>query len=108
MITIAGTSTKAFDLKNTYDACVVASQTGLISQSCTIKYTGTTILGKTVSTTCTFTADTLNLKNQKPASCTFPSSFKGLKSVSIIPIKATLTPLTTVVFLDSLNGTIYT
>ena len=101
MISIAGTNTESFSLGFTYNACVLASQTGLVAESCTIQYKGVTTTGVSVSTLCTFTADLLA---PKAAPCSLPSSFTGLKNVSIVPVTASLPADTTILILDGVSG----
>ncbi|KAG7008957.1 hypothetical protein G7Y79_00004g015410 [Physcia stellaris] len=104
MITTAGTNAKSFSLTSLANACVVASQTGLVAESCTIQYNGTKAVGGgTESALCTFKADPLN---PKAALCQLPNTFSGLKSVSIVPVTATLPPATTVVFIDNVGGSV--
>ena len=105
MITTAGTNAKSFTLTSLANACVVASQTGVLAESCTVQYNGTKAVGSgTVSALCTFTVtDPLE---PMAAPCKLPSSFSGLKSVSIAPVKATLTPASTVVFIDNVAGSV--
>ena len=102
MISIDGTSSTSFALKSLDNACVLVSQTGLVAESCTIQYKGVTTSGGTVSALCTFEADLLA---PKLALCTLPSSFTGLKSVSIVPVTATLPPATMVMVIDNVYGT---
>ena len=102
-ITTEGTSTKSFDLKSLYNGCVLASQTGVVAQGCTIQYTGVRTDGVVVSKTCVF-----NTLATQLAFCEFPTGFKGLKSVKIVPVRADLLPPTTVVFIDTVLGSTYT
>ncbi|KAL8852721.1 MAG: hypothetical protein Q9221_002351 [Calogaya cf. arnoldii] len=95
--------TKSFALYSDYNGCVVASQTGLVAQACRIRYTGTKTDGTVVSTTCDFNPDLVDL-NPQLAFCTFPRGFTNLKSVSVFPEQATLTPASTVVLVDTLSG----
>ncbi|KAL8673880.1 MAG: hypothetical protein Q9168_001700 [Polycauliona sp. 1 TL-2023] len=103
MFTTAGTPTNSFALKSLYNDCVVASQTGLLAEGCTIQYTGTKTDGSQVSKSCTFDPKLLSLDNGL-ALCEFPSSFTKLKSVSVAPVKAALLPASTVVLVDTISG----
>ena len=103
MITTEGTSTKFFDLTSLFNGCLVASQTGLVAQGCTIEYIGVRTDGVVVSKTCVFSS----LATKLAACDKFPTGFKGLKSVKVVPVRADLLPATTVVVIDTVSGSTY-
>ncbi|KAL8886939.1 MAG: hypothetical protein Q9192_006404 [Flavoplaca navasiana] len=96
--------TNSFSLTSCYNECVAASQTGAVLQTCTVKYTAVRIDGTVVSTSCTFTAPLVTLEPKEMALCMFPKGITNLKSVSVFPEKAALTPASTVVNIDTLSG----
>ena len=105
-ITTAGTATKSFTLSSNANGCVASTQAGQKSQSCTIKYTGVKTDGTVVTHSCDFKAGLLDLASQM-AICTFPKGFTDLREVEVFPVKADLTPLSTVVCMDSVRGTTF-
>lgn len=102
MINTNGTSTKSFSVTSLYNACVVASQTGVLAQACTIQYTGTQTNGKKVTQTCSFAVP--NLLAPQAALCNL-KGFTDLKSLALEPVKATLLPASTVLLIDEVKGT---